>query len=180
MPHTDSNKTTRAAPEQSRQSTLYRLAHLPQYAIVPGQPDIRSWLVFAEDGRRVGRVSDVIVDILTLRMRHIEVELDPHWESGSALRRVVVPLVCARVSANRKHINLYAVTSNDIVQAPRLGSAPIGPEAEAALERFFVRPSLRTRLSEVAEADVSQEQRFWGARRSEPASEPYLRVVECD
>lgn len=42
--------------------TTRRLPGLCGYRIAPGEVDIRGWLVVAEDGHRVGRVRDLIID----------------------------------------------------------------------------------------------------------------------
>lgn len=180
MPYSDLIKAQVTSADDARDFTLHRLAHLPRHGIAPGEHDIRGWIVFTEDGQRVGRVCDLIVDVLSLRMRHIEVELDPRLTHPDASRRVVVPIVCARAAAHRKHVNLRGVTSRDIVHAPRYGSSPISREAEAVLECFFVRPRFGSPVPNGAEVDVDawREQRFWGVRRSGREHEPYLQVTE--
>lgn len=41
-----------------------RLRRLPSVQIASGEPDIRGWLILADDDFRVGRVHDVIVDVV--------------------------------------------------------------------------------------------------------------------
>lgn len=47
------------------------------YRIAEGEPDIRTWEVRGVDGRRIGDVHDLLVDINALRTRYLEVALDP-------------------------------------------------------------------------------------------------------
>ena len=43
-----------------------RVGRLARHRIAPGQLDIRRWIAFTEDGQRVGRVVDLIVDMQSL------------------------------------------------------------------------------------------------------------------
>jgi hypothetical protein len=152
---------------------------MPFHRIAPGECDIRGWLVVADDGRRVGRVHDVIVDSVTLRLRLIEILLDLHLSEDEANRAVVVPIACARASAHRKQINVRGASTSDIVHAPRSETVRLSPEAEAAVRKFFLGPrpdAIRDR-DDIA-ADVSEEERFWGLRRNGREREPYLRALE--
>lgn len=165
---------------QNVQTTACRLAQMPSHCIAPGECDIRGWLVLADDGRRVGRVRDVIVDFLTLRLRHIEIMLDPELAEDDQDRAVIVPIVCAHVSAHRRQINLRGVTSAEIVRAPRYGSALLAPRGEAALRKFFLDSQMDDAHAEPHEiaGDASEEAEFWGVRRGGREREPYLRAID--
>lgn len=158
---------------------LHRLARLRKHCIVPGEDDIRGWLVLTDDGQRVGRVHDVIVDIVTLHVRHVELALDPHFTGAQPMCRAVVPIACARVSAQRKHVNIRGLTSGELACAPRYGARPIGPEEDGDLRRFFLRKAASARSPVHAIDDERQElerehDRFWGIRRRGREREPYV------
>jgi hypothetical protein len=156
---------------------LRRLARLRAHRIAPGEVDIRGWIALAEDGRRVGRVRDVVVDTDALVVRYVELSLDPHLTGNSGSQRLVVPIGCARVSAHRPHVHLHGITSRELPHAPRFGARPIGPEEENVLRAFFLRPSDTGDGSSVTNASDAEgvlEQQFWGTRRRTRASAPYL------
>src|SRR6476660_5696555 len=69
-----------------------RLGNLPAHQISPGEPDIRGWLVVGADGRRVGRVSDVLVELHSLTARHLEIGLDPSVADYARAARIIVPV----------------------------------------------------------------------------------------
>ena len=63
-----------------RTTSRGRLAHLGDLAhvqIADGEPDLRGWEVKGPAGRRVGTVSDLLVDTGAMKVRYLEVELDP-------------------------------------------------------------------------------------------------------
>jgi sporulation protein YlmC with PRC-barrel domain len=64
------------------------LAELPMLRLVDGARDVRGWEVLARDGRRLGTVADVLVDIDRLRADTLLVSL----AGDGAGATVVVPL----------------------------------------------------------------------------------------
>jgi hypothetical protein len=57
-------------------SSLRPLGRLHHYRIAEGDPDVRGWEVFGSDGRKIGEVDDLLVDIQALRARYLDVALD--------------------------------------------------------------------------------------------------------
>lgn len=62
-----------------------RLAHLEGsgYRVAEGDPDVRGWDVMDRDGRRIGEVDDLLIDTEALKVRYLEVRLDPRLVHGA-------------------------------------------------------------------------------------------------
>jgi hypothetical protein len=158
---------------------IRRLTRAHECEIAPGEPDIRGWLVIAADGYRVGRVCDLLVDLVTLRLGYLEIQLDPRI-AGEPGRRTVVPIGCLRLSAQRNYVHVCDVFSDEFADAPRLGARPVGPLEELVLRRFFgCEPPSGSPLGEVARARrlAREADRFWGLRRQARGAAPYFRRV---
>jgi len=154
---------------------LRRLGRLRGHRIAPGEIDIRGWFVFAEDGRRVGRLRDIVVDVQTLTIRFLELELDPHLASSWESRRLMVPIACARVSAQRPHVHLQRVTWRELPHAPRIGARSVGAADECALLTFFMGTTEPAPgPSDEQQMQRSLEEEFWGVRRGRSTARPYL------
>jgi hypothetical protein len=52
------------------------LKDLHNHKITSGDPDVRGWDVIAADGRKIGKVDDLLVDAGTAQVRLLEVDLD--------------------------------------------------------------------------------------------------------
>jgi len=50
------------------------MSELSDYKVEPGDPDPRGWDVVTTDGRKVGRVEDLVVDTTAMKVRHLIVE----------------------------------------------------------------------------------------------------------
>jgi len=158
---------------------LSRLTTLTGYDVAPGEVDIRGWLVIADDGFRVGRIRDLVVDLDSLFVRYLEVELDRHLNSSVLSNRAIIPVACARVSAHRKHVNLRAITSRELAHAPRAKPQAMSPSDEALLRRFYLRENPPETSSsgnrDKAIADLQEQQQFWGMRRRGRTLQSYIR-----
>src|SRR5215204_4241940 len=60
-----------------------RLKDLKDYTVAKGDPDVRGWNVYANDGRRIGEVDELLVDVEALRVRYLDVDLDRDVLSAS-------------------------------------------------------------------------------------------------
>jgi hypothetical protein len=162
---------------------LRRLVLLTTYRISPGETDVRGWIVFTEDGQRVGRVRDLIIDVQNLVVRYVEVDLDWHFAESGTSTRAIVPVACARVSAQRRHVHVRGIRSDELCYAPSFGARPIGTEEETSVRRFFLRGGTALPANDSADARalaLLEQQRFFGVRRQGRWDDPYLcRAVEA-
>ena len=74
------------------------LNQLSGYKVADGEPDIRGWDVVAGDGRRLGKVDDLLVDTQANKVRYVDVDVD-----GDD-RHVTVPIGYARLEENRHQV----------------------------------------------------------------------------
>ncbi|MGH7622822.1 MAG: PRC-barrel domain-containing protein [Gemmatimonadaceae bacterium] len=147
---------------QERRS-VRRLARLPYHRISAGEPDIRGWLVIGADGRRIGRVRDLLIDLNSLRTRYIEVKLDVGIAAAAGGPTAVLPVECLRSAVVRPYLHVLGVEANDFVDLPGFGTPPTDGDEDVQLRRFF-----RCLDCETGPDD------FWRPRRRERASLPYV------
>ena len=82
--------STNAFPAYDTNSMVVRpLTELPTLRVVDRARDVRGWEVRAHDGRRLGTVADLLVDMDRLTADTLLVSLDPGDSAGAM---VVVPL----------------------------------------------------------------------------------------
>lgn len=65
------------------------LSRMPECELAEGAPDVRGWEVTTPTSVHVGVVKDLLVDLATMRVRYLDVELDPQ---PAARRRVLFPI----------------------------------------------------------------------------------------
>ena len=82
---------------------LKKLGQLVDYAVAHDDPDPRGWRVESSDGRRLGRVADLIVNTESMQADYLDIEIDADIRQGSEnSRRLVVPASAVRVGPEER------------------------------------------------------------------------------
>ena len=94
------------------------LSALDDFEVAEGYPDIRGWRVDSADGREVGKVHDLLIDVDNMRTRYLDVRLTKELAATPGDRDVLIPIGTAQV-----------MDANDIVRVPltaeRIGLLPL-------------------------------------------------------
>src|SRR3954469_17329110 len=80
------------------------LGELDDYEVAEGFPDIRGWRVDAADGREVGKVHELLVDVDTMRTRYLDVRLTNEIAAAPMDRDVLVPIGTANLDTADKRV----------------------------------------------------------------------------
>ena len=138
-----------------------RLGLLDGYDVADGETDIRGWLVIAADGQRVGRVGDLVVDMSSFCVRHVEIAFDRKPARAAGKAHLVVPVGRLQVAPLRRILHVRELTLDELLDAPVIGSALDNGE-EMMLRRFYG-----------GESELDGH-RFWGRRRMGRETFPYV------
>lgn len=86
------------------------LSDLRDFEVAEGYPDIRGWRVDSADGREVGKVHDLLIDIDNMRTRYLDVRLTKELAASPEDRDVLVPIGTAQIvdDGNRVRVPLSA------------------------------------------------------------------------
>lgn len=113
---------------------LTRLSDLSGYEVADGDPDPRGWEVVTQDGIRVGRVEDLIIDREAERARYLDVRLD---KPGAVDRHVLVPTDAVQIGRDdrEQHRVEVAATMDYFGAAPAYTGLPLTETQEAEYGR---------------------------------------------
>lgn len=155
-----------------------RLSSLALLDVGRDEPDIRGWPVVTNDGQRVGRVRDLLVELDSREVRYLDVAFDLAYAEGRPDLHVAIPIGCARAGTRRNLVNVRCVSRDQIRHAPRHGSQLLTIEDELASRRFFG-ASRRDVIVEGGSAafyagDDYDANVFWSVRRTGRETLPYL------
>src|SRR5205085_3433789 len=73
------------------------LGELRDFEVAEGYPDVRGWRVDAVDGREVGKVHELLVDVDVMRTRYLDIRLTSEVAATPDDRDVLVPIGAARL-----------------------------------------------------------------------------------
>jgi uncharacterized protein (TIGR02271 family) len=75
-------------------TSLHRMSDA-DVEVASDDPDVRGWDVRDARGQELGEVEDLIVDLSTMKVRYLEVELEE--DAGGRERRVLIPIEAAQL-----------------------------------------------------------------------------------
>jgi photosynthetic reaction center H subunit len=155
------------------------LAALRDFEVAEGYPDIRGWRVESADGREVGKVHELLIDVDNMRTRYLDVRLASAIAATPGDRDVLVPIGTAQVADGA-----------DVVRVPltaeRVGLLPLydhgrltrthelevrrhfslGEAAAATLGTAAAAGTTKVPARDFYDDDAYDDHRFFSARRA--------------
>ncbi len=98
--HHDEYNDDKTRTDRLERDVTPRLVHLDDMhdlQVADGDPDIRGWDVRTADGEKVGKVKDLVVDTMLMKVRYIEAQIDKDVLNASDDRHVLIPIGSARL-----------------------------------------------------------------------------------
>lgn len=168
---------------QNLGENLEPLSELHGFTIEKDDPDPRGWTVVSQQGQRIGKVDDLIVDKTLMKVRYLVVDREDttNREGITGDRHVLVPISDVDVRDSSRQVVARAWTGSETPydrSASRTGYA-----AEAGQERTdFGRDQARLTRSEeeldISKRDVTREARLGKHVETERVSQPVTRRRE--
>jgi uncharacterized protein (TIGR02271 family) len=90
-------------------SGLQRLSELSGYSVGPDDPDVRGWNVVGNDGEKIGKVDDLLVDTNRMKVAALEVDMKGGGD------HVHVPVERVDVDRSRKEIRMSGYATGSTV-----------------------------------------------------------------
>ncbi|MBW3629499.1 MAG: PRC-barrel domain-containing protein [Gemmatimonadetes bacterium] len=155
---------------QASQQRLVRLNALAGLGGTEDNPATRGWTVFAADGSAVGKVTDLVLDTRTFRVRYLDVTLaDDIAQEIAHQPNILVPVGDARMQPGRK-VCLENLDRAQVAELPAYLRMPPAPEYETALRRRFDPGFSGTALDrDFFESELYDQDRFLPPREPAPA-----------
>jgi sporulation protein YlmC with PRC-barrel domain len=154
-----------------KSSDLLRAKEMFGFSFGSARVDIRGWAVYANDGRRIGSVESLFVDMRAKAVRYLGVWLHDETRATDAAHathspggRVLVPVgTASRVDDGSVVLN--ALSSEQVDAAPRIPNRPVTRTDENATLRAYGMATWR----DVSPADLYDgpnfdERRLFGER----------------
>lgn len=112
------------------------LSELGDFQVAEGYTDIRGWHVGSSDGRDVGKVHDLLVDLDGMRTRYLEVRLHSAFAASTGDRDVLIPIGSAQISEG-DHRVLVPLPADRIALLPAFDNHHLLRVHEAEIRRHF-------------------------------------------
>jgi photosynthetic reaction center H subunit len=167
------------------------LGALRDLEVAEGYPDIRGWRVESADGRDVGKVHELLIDIDNMRTRYLSVRLAKPIAATPGDRDVLVPIGTAQIADGAEVVRVP-------LTAERVGLLPLYDhgrltrthelevrrhfslgEAAAAAAGTAAVGAATTPSRDFYDHEAYDDRRFFGSRRSRTAARAADDVAEA-
>lgn len=99
------------------------------FEISEGQDDIRNWRVSDEQGKKIGKVADLLFDTQSDKVRYIILDLEDN-ELNLDRRKVLIPIGIARLHAEDDDVVLPGVAASQLNTLPDYIKGEVNPGVE--------------------------------------------------
>jgi hypothetical protein len=147
----------RGPGNESERPRLVHLDDAGDLKVADGDSDIRGWTVRSSDGQQIGKVKDLVVDTLLMKVRYLEATLQLADGSSAKDRVVLISLKNARLDEKEDDVILLQ-TAAEARQLPTYARGAV--IADADMRQF--------------DADDVDDRRFFGGRRSGLEESSYI------
>ena len=112
------------------------LSDLKDFQVSEGYKDIRGWRVDSTDGKEVGKVHDLLVDLDGMRTRYLDVRLHSSIAASHGDRDVLIPIGSARI-ADEGDVVVVPLTAERVSLLPVYDHGRLTRVYESELRRHF-------------------------------------------
>ncbi len=112
------------------------LTELKDFQVSEGYKDIRGWRVDSADGKEVGKVHDLLVDLDGMRTRYLDVRLQSAIAASHGDRDVLIPIGSARI-ADDGEIVVVPLTAERVSLLPLYDHGTLTRVHESEVRRHF-------------------------------------------
>jgi sporulation protein YlmC with PRC-barrel domain len=116
---------------------LVRLEELKHFKVADGDHDIRGWEVKTADGKKIGKVEELIVDPAEQRVRYMEVKADRKALGVDDDRHLLVPIGTARLEEKGNNVLIERLPALGLAGAPAYKRGPITRDYETSLREYY-------------------------------------------
>ncbi|WP_167856970.1 PRC-barrel domain-containing protein [Hymenobacter aquaticus] len=146
---------------------LRRLRDLTEFEVADGSPDVRGWAVRGGDGHKFGDVYELIVEEEALKVRYLDVELDPSLNVSRHERHILIPVGVAALDEDGDNVFVPSLNKELVLEYPPYQEIQITREYEEAMLRSLKLPLPEARSASFYDQDSYNEQSFYQNRRPE-------------
>ncbi|HWM92652.1 MAG TPA: PRC-barrel domain-containing protein [Thermoanaerobaculia bacterium] len=164
----DLNRGSTTAVDQG----VVPLKDLKDFQVAKGDPDVRGWEVLSNDGRRIGKVDDLLVDTAAMRVRYLDIDLDNDLRNlagggtgpGTKRDNILIPIGSAQLHEKDDRVTVDLLHSL-VSGIPGYDRNTFNREHETNLRQHFDRDYRQDPNRDFYEHDLYNDSRFYGNRR---------------
>ena len=123
-----------AMPGEAR---IVPLKAAKDFKLAGNAPDLRGWTVYAADRRRVGTVTEMLVDPAAMKIRYLDVDLDDDLFTLTDDRHVLVPTEAVDLQERSRDVWIRELSAEAVAVLPAYMGGPVDSLVEERVRGTF-------------------------------------------
>jgi uncharacterized protein (TIGR02271 family) len=109
------------------------LNQLHDFEVADGDPDIRGWSVLSADGKKIGRVEQLLVDTDAMKVRYLDVDMRDAMADG-ADRHALIPIGYATLDRDASTVRATHLRASECAAIPAYARGPLTREGAQEMD----------------------------------------------
>lgn len=160
---------------------LLLLSEMKRFRVSKDDADIRGWDVVTSDKKRIGKVHELVVDTVAMKVRYLDIDVDGSILETKKNSHILVPIAGAQLDDDDNRVYLEQISLTEVTALPPFDHRPITREFESNIAGWFKRstaPSGSAETDDFYEQEQFSDRNFWGRRRAGREDRPYIAEDE--
>jgi photosynthetic reaction center H subunit len=162
MANENRDRVVSARTDDTSGATLVHTRDLDKFELPKDQPDPRGWDVRSADGKKIGKVEDLLFDTGESRVRYIEVALDKDIAKNTARDYALVPIGQARLNDDSDDV-IVELASTDFAAAPAYDRTRLSRDYETSLQTWTRQRTRNARADVRSDATTDLDTGFYSS-----------------
>lgn len=125
--------------KDEKRERLMLLSDLKELRVSKDDPDIRGWDVVTADKKRMGKVHELVIDTIDMKVRYLDIDMDGKILDIKGSSHVLIPIAGAQLDDDDNRVYLTDITVEELRALPPYDHRRITRDFETNIASWFDR-----------------------------------------
>lgn len=125
--------------KDEKRERLMLLSELKDLRVSKDDPDIRGWEVVTADRKKMGKVHELVIDTIDMKVRYLDIDMDGKILDIKGSSHVLIPIAGAQLDDDDNRVYLTDITVEELRALPPYDHRRITRDFETNIGSWFDR-----------------------------------------
>ncbi|HEY0787166.1 MAG TPA: PRC-barrel domain-containing protein [Thermoanaerobaculia bacterium] len=125
--------------DKDNRDRLMLLGDLKDLRVSKGEPDIRGWDVVTADKKKMGKVHELVIDTIDMKVRYLDIDVEGKILDLKEKTHILIPIAGAQLDDDDNRVYLTEITVDELRALPPYDHRRITRDFETNIASWFHR-----------------------------------------
>ncbi|HEY0593375.1 MAG TPA: PRC-barrel domain-containing protein [Thermoanaerobaculia bacterium] len=125
--------------DKDNRERLMLLGDLKDLRVSKGEPDIRGWDVVTADKKKMGKVHELVIDTIDMKVRYLDIDVEGKILDLKEKTHILIPIAGAQLDDDDNRVYLTEITVDELRALPPYDHRRITRDFETNIASWFHR-----------------------------------------